>query len=123
MSTKIKPEQLASTINGILNEFKEATYTDIKNAVDKTATETVKNTKKGAPTKTGAYKKGWTKKVTDTSTNHYTATVYNRSKPGLAHLLQNGHGGPHPAPAHPHIQEDDETARIFEENLRKEIQS
>lgn len=119
---KISPEQLSGAIEDILDEFKKATYVDIKNAVDNTAKETSKNTKKASPVRTGAYKKGWGRKTTDPSADNYTATVYNKRKPGLAHLLQNGHGGPHPAPAYPHIQQDEETARIFEDKLRKELQ-
>lgn len=29
--------------------------------------------------------------------------IHNKAKPGLTHLLEKGHGGPHPARAHPHI--------------------
>ncbi len=120
---KISADKLGETIRGILDEFAQATYADIKEAVDKTAKDTAKNTRSASPVRTGKYKRGWARKTTRDTSDNYAATVYNKAKPRLTHLLQNGHGGPRPAPAHPHIQQDDETARIFEENLRKEMNS
>nr|DAF27107.1 MAG TPA: hypothetical protein [Caudoviricetes sp.] len=34
----------------------------------------------------------------------FVVRVHNAKSPGLTHLLEHGHGGPHPAPAHPHIE-------------------
>ena len=123
MSQRINADGLQSAISDILNDYSRATYSDIKKAVDKTAQQTAKNTKAKAPVRTGKYKKGWGYTKEDQSSDHYSATVHNKTKPSLTHLLQNGHGGPRPAKAYPHIQQDEDTQRIFEENLVKELNS
>lgn len=123
MSKKINTDGLQDAIRDILSEYETATYADIKRAVDKTAQQTAKNTKAGAPVRTGKYKKGWGYTKQDESAEKYSAVVHNKIRPSLAHLLQNGHGGPHPARAYPHIQPDDETEKLFEQNLIKELNS
>lgn len=121
MSKRINAGELQSTIKGILDEYSKATYMDIKKATDRTAQQTAKNTKAKAPSKTGKYKSGWGYTRNDESVDRYSVTVHDKTKPSLTHLLQNGHGGPRPARAYPHIQQDEETERIFEENLIKEL--
>ena len=123
MSQRINAGELQGTIRQIMNEYSKATYMDIKNATDKTAKETVKNTKAKAPVKTGEYKKGWGFTRNDERMDFYSVTVHEKKRPSLTHLLQNGHGGPRPAKAYPHIQQDEDTQRIFEENLVKELNS
>lgn len=123
MSKRINADELQSAISSILNDYGRATYSDIKKAVDKTAQQTAKNTKAKSPVKTGKYKKGWGYTKDDVSSDHYSATVHDKTKPSLTHLLQNGHAGPRPARAYPHIQQDEETQKIFEENLVRELNS
>ena len=131
-NVRISPEKLESAVKKILDEFAEATYADVKTAVDETAKEAVKNTKQNAPVNKhpkkepkyppGTYKKSWTSKVTEDKVEVYERTVYAKyPHHALTHLLQNGHGGPWPARAYPHIQQDDDTIRIFEEKLKKEM--
>lgn len=134
MNKRISGEQLTRAIRDILDEFQDKTREDIEAATDKTAKEVVKDTKAKAPVNQrprknakyspGAYKRSWTSTVTEDTAVNYVRTVHaNAPHHALTHLLQNGHGGPWPAKAYPHITEDAETQRIFEENLRKEIQS
>lgn len=70
----------------------------------------------------GEYRSGWRQKVEGSRVDGYTTTVYNAKKPGLAHLLENGHGGPAPAPPHPHIaQAYEEGVKTLERELKKAI--
>lgn len=121
-SIKIKVEGLERAVKDVLNETKELTDNALVAAADKTAKETIAKIKGKSPTKTGKYAKGWTSKVTtQNARGRYGRTVYNRPRYRLAHLLQNGHGGPRPARAHPHIPTDEETEALFEKNLESEI--
>ena len=58
-------------------------------------------------------------KTTDNGRGGYGRTVYNRKRYMIAHLLQNGHGGPRPARAFPHIPSDDETEKLFMEEMER----
>ena len=109
----------------ILDEYKNMTSEGMQKAADDTSKEVQKLTKERARGRlggTGDYAKGWSvRKVSDTYA-HHRRTVYNRSLPGLAHLLEHGHGGPQPASPHPHIVTDEETEEIFTKNVRKVIE-
>ena len=50
------------------------------------------------------YRNGWVADVTQYEVGGWKCVVHNKTKPGLTHLLEHGHGGPHPAPPHPHIE-------------------
>ena len=118
----IKADKLAEEIRKALDDTKSRTDTAMRNAVDKTAKQTVSTIKQKAPVRTGVYKKGWTsKKTTDNGRGVYGRTVHNRPRYMIAHLLQNGHGGPHPAKAIPHIPPDEETDSLFIQNMESEL--
>ena len=103
-------------------ETKTLTENALRSAVDKTARETVTKIKGQAPVKTGKYAGGWTSKVTtQDGRGRYGRTVYNAPRYMLSHLLQNGHGGPRPAPAHPHMPSDEETEELFRKNMESEM--
>lgn len=120
--SNINSAEFAEQMRKALDETKDLTEEALKKAVDKTAKQTVKAIKEKAPVRTGKYKKGWTsKKTTDSARGAYGKTVYNRPKYMIAHLLQNGHGGKHPARAIPHIPSDDETEKLFVDNLESEM--
>lgn len=109
----------------ILQEYKNMTSEGMRKAADDTSKEVQKLTKERARARLGGsgdYAAGWsTRKYMDTYA-HHRRTVYNRSLPGLAHLLEHGHGGPHPAGPHRHIVNDEETEEIFEKNIRKVLE-
>lgn len=50
------------------------------------------------------YRNGWVADTTQYEVGGWKCVVHNRLKPGLTHLLEHGHGGPKPAPPHPHIE-------------------
>lgn len=56
-----------------------------------------------SPRLSGRYRSGWRADMEDSGAG-FVVRVHNAKSPGLTHLLEHGHGGPHPAPAHPHIE-------------------
>lgn len=116
----IKAEGLGVAITGILQEVTTASDTAMHYAVDKTAAETAKTIRGGAPVRkrgrSHGYNMSWTHKVEKASRMVYQRVVYSR-KPSLPHLLQWGHGGPIPAGPIPHIPEDSETEAVFIQNM------
>ncbi len=119
---KVGIDGFEGAIKDALNETKKLTERALITSIDKTAKQTVSKTKSEAPTKTGKYRKGWTSKITtQAGRGRYGRTVYNGPRYMLAHLLQNGHGGPRPAGAHPHIPSDEETGALLEKNLESEM--
>lgn len=121
-SQRIGAEKLERAIRDILNGFEKDVSGAVETATLNTAKEAVKTTKAASPSRTGKYKQGWGYS-TERSRLSYKATAHNKRVPGLVHLLQNGHGGPRPARAFPHVQEDDKTAEVFERELEKAVAS
>lgn len=121
-TVKVRADELAGAIKEVLNETKDLAERAVLEAVDETAKEVVKKTKGASPVKKETYKRGWTSKVTKArGRGRYGRTAHNRTRYMLAHLLQNGHGGPRPAPPHPHITTDEETEAIFVKKLKSEM--
>ena len=121
-NTKVGMDGLENAILDAMRETRQLTEKALMSAVDKTARETVKKIKGASPVRTGKYAKGWSSRVSKKDgRGGYGRTVHNGPRYMLTHLLQNGHGGPRPAGAHPHIPPDEETAAVFEKNLESEI--
>lgn len=121
-NTKVGMDGLENAILDAMRETRQLTEKALMSAVDKTARETVKKIKGASPVRTGKYAKGWSSRVSKKDgRGGYGRTVYNGPRYMLTHLLQNGHGGPRPAGAHPHIPPDEETAAVFEKNLESEM--
>lgn len=108
MAKKISVDQLSSEIMSALDEYKKVTDEVVKTAVNSVSKETKAMAQAGSPVKSGGYQKGWAVKKTSAKTGQVSITVYNRTKPGLTHLLEKGHakrgggrvaGKPHIAPA------------------------
>lgn len=128
-SIRIKPDQMAAEIMKGLKEYQKLSEAAVVTAVDKTARDTAKSNRTKAPGK-GRYRKSWTSQVTIKAFNgSYGRTVYSKL-PGLPHLLEYGHEikgylegrGRTRTREFPHIQQDDVTEKMFEENLKKELQ-
>ena len=114
----------SAAMRDILREYGEKAYPAVTAATDRTAKEVAKLTRAASPVGKSKkhYKSGWTSRVTAGNSRAYTRTVYNSKKAQLTHLLQNGHGGPSPAGAKPHIVPDEETEQIFTRELKKELE-
>lgn len=119
--SKVKVGDLTGAIKKALGEVKTLTDESLGKAIDATAKETVNKIRGKAPVKTRKYALGWTSKAEKAGSGKYARTVYQRKKPQLSHLLQNGHGGPMPAAPHPHIPSDEETGKLLEKYLESEM--
>ena len=125
MAKKITVDRLSDEIMDALEEYREMTDEVVQTAVDTVSKETKKLVQAGSPVQTGGYQKGWAVKKTSAKAGQVSITVYNRKKPGLTHLLENGHqktGGGRVA-AIPHIRPAEEEARRYlEEHIRQVIE-
>lgn len=84
---------LNAAVMRILQEYAgdaEAAVTETITAVTKQAAKRLRATSP-ARKKGGVYAKSWQSKV-EKSRNMAAGVVYNSKKPGLAHLLEHGHG-------------------------------
>lgn len=91
MAIRIGADGLRDTINSLLDEYGDETREAIEKSAKKTANEVVKDLRRGGSYEGGAeFNKGWTSKTETTRLGSETV-VYNRTKPGLAHLLEFGH--------------------------------
>ena len=119
----IQPDQLAATINSILNEYADDCGDVLLDAVKKTTKQATKELKSsgigGFRDRTGKYRKGWKSKVEESRLS-VEGVVYQGAQPGLTHLLEYGHakqnGGR--TRAFPHIAEVNDSAQ---ENFEKEL--
>lgn len=110
----IKVSDLGAEISAMLDGYSQ----EVREAVDRVVEDFGKQAKKdiqaASPKKTGSYRKGWrVKKEGGALGQVSTATVYNATKPQLAHLLEHGYqhasggrvaGIPHIAPVEEELQ-------------------
>ena len=93
-----------------------------RDACQKVSRKLAKTLRSTSPRKTGEYASGWTVKKQDED----TYIVHNRTKPGLTHLLENGHvsrnqyGTYGRVPAYKHIEP---AANAAQEELIVEIEA
>ena len=83
--------QLETVIVKALSEYSEEVAEGVQKEVEDAATELVNTLKKTSPRKTGEYARGWTQKTEYKSRDDIRIRVYNRTKPQITHLLENGH--------------------------------
>lgn len=88
---------MAGTLDDLANEITAAVkeYTDdVTAGIEKEVNATSKRVAKGistiSPKKSGVYAKGWTLKK-ESTTGSTKNIVYNKNKPSITHLLENGH--------------------------------
>ena len=105
----INIESLGSEIARMMDEYAADVTMDLKADAKAVAKESVKELKQkspeGAGSRKGHYKDGWGITVQEETENSIGITIHNKKKPGLTHLLENGHakrGGGRVA-AIPHI--------------------
>ncbi len=123
----INIDQLANQIAKELSEYTKEIAEGVKEAVDITSKELLKDIRADAPKRTGDYKKSLKTKTTREDFYDKTNTWYSK-KPHyrLTHVLENGHakrGGGRTKP-HPHIAKNEEKAKqTFEERVRQVIEN
>lgn len=121
-SRTVTPEQLAASIQKILEEYGD----DVQRASEECIREVAKAGRKAlrsnSPKKKGEYAKGWSFEM-DKQRLYTVATLYNK-KPGLPHLLEFGHvtrNGTHRG-ARPHIGGvEQQIIKEYTDKLTKEL--
>ena len=124
----MKTNNLSAAVASVLKEYASDVTDAVQRSVEELAKEGVARVKSDSPVnpqgkKRGAYRSGWTKRVT---VNRYgaSAVIYNGKFPGLVHLLENGHalrnggrvsGKKHVAPVQDWL--NDELPRRIEEAI------
>ncbi len=82
---------LADLIDNELKIYSKDVQTKLNDIVKSKAKKLKEKIQESSPVKTGKYKKGWTVKEDINGLGDVTATVYNKAKPQITHLIQNGH--------------------------------
>lgn len=113
--------QMAEILDMVSDEVREA----VAEGGDKASKTSKSELRKVSPDETGDYKRGWRIKK-DKKNNDFI--VYNAKKPGLTHLLENGHvvvkanGRQSRAPAYKHMEPAEEKGiDVFEETINDEL--
>lgn len=116
-----RAESVEIQIGTIFDEYERLAEDVVEKAALKTARDAVQKLKNSSPKKSGEYASGWTSRK-----QGHGRVVFNRTKPGLTHLLEKGHvirnkkGTYGRAPAHVHIAPvANEANQEFEENIRR----
>ena len=99
----VSPEELINAIVEITDDYAVELRGEMFQDINAAALQCKKDIVAASPVRTGAYKSGWTKSKIDNNGLVIGFTIHNTKKPSLCHLLEKGHGGPHPAGAKPHI--------------------
>lgn len=126
MSKSIKPEQLSEEIRKALEEYKDVSKEALKKSATKVAREAARTLKATSPVGNHRrhYKDGWAVTVVDETPTSFSLAIHNKSKPGLAHLLEHGHGGPVHARAIVHIAPVEEQAvKDYEDELTRLLEN
>ena len=121
-----KAIDLEAEIGKILSKYGDDIADNVKEAAKEVAKKGVRAVKANAKNSfngTGKYASGWT---SQTKEDRYSAQgiIYNKKKPGLPHLLENGHAkrGGGRTNGTEHIKPvEEEVVRLFEEAIRKAI--
>lgn len=115
-------ETISVQLQQIANEYQIKVQTVSRNACKKVAQKLGRTLRSTSPRKTGEYASGWGVKVQDSD----TYIVHNKKKPGLTHLLENGHMSANQygvygrVPAYKHIEQ---AADAAQEELIAEIEA
>ena len=93
--SSISTNELAEEVMKALNEYKDVTekdFEEIAKAVAREGTKKLKATSpKGRGSRKGHYADGWGVTYFRKGNGKFQFVVHNKKKPGLTHLLENGH--------------------------------
>lgn len=120
MSQVIDADELAVELSQAIQDYTEDVQEAIDKKVSSTATKVKREIKQDSPRKSGEYADGWSRK-TSRKNGLIDITIYNKDKPQLTHLLENGHAkvGGGRVPGIPHIKPAYDK---FVPNMEKEIE-
>lgn len=124
----IKVDNLSAEIARLMAEYASDVSADMKAEARTVAREAVKELKQTSPegdgSRKGHYKDGWTSNVESENAVSIGITVHNKKKPGLTHLLENGHAkrGGGRTKAFPHIgPAEKQAAENYEKRLKERL--
>ena len=130
MALKVSTDDFAYEVKKLLGEYQQGLYTQLEPVMRKTANEARKELRRTSPKgDSGKYRRGWEYSIKVSSRmGGGQITLYNGPRPGLTHLLENGHAvrngtgrntGKQFTDANPHIAAANEYAqKQFLENLQ-----
>lgn len=89
---KVTAENFSEQVEALLEKYSEEVTLTVKDVIKAAAKQGAKLVKSNASVfgGSGEYKRGWTSKVEEDRLST-TGIIYNRSQPGLPHLLEHGH--------------------------------
>lgn len=119
---KIKIDELSKVVQEELDTYAEEVGEAVDNAVLRVAKRCLATIRQNSPVQSGEYRKGWAMKR-ERARARLVATIYNRKRWFLIHLLEDGHqkarggrvpGKPHVEPAFKQADRELETEIIKE---------
>ena len=112
-------KQLTTVLNDYSNDLRDEIEEAVKTSADQTS-KILQIVSDQLHHRTGVYAKGWTVTKVESTWRGVSVTVHNKTKPGLAHLLNNGHAkrGGGRVSGDGHI---DTVTSFAEENLFNEV--
>ena len=122
-------DRFADAVKDILDEYADNVRENLVEITDKVGKEGAKTLRQNAHANVGGnkYYKQWASITEQPTRVTVTATIHNKKKYQLTHLLEDGHetynqyGGPYRrTPAHPHI---DEVEKVVVEQYETEVVS
>ncbi|WP_277255857.1 HK97 gp10 family phage protein [Negativibacillus massiliensis] len=118
---KVQIDDLSSEITKAMKEYSSEVNQKVKQEIKKVTREAVNDLKEKSPKRTGEYASGWASKVEFENSENIRTRVYNRKKPSLTHLLENGHAKKNGGRVEgiPHIKPvEEETAEKLENRVK-----
>ena len=105
MAKSVSIDELAAEITLAVTQYTESVSSSIEAEVSRTAKAVQEDIAANSPKDTGEYSKGWRRKK-ESGQGRIQYTVHNKSKPSIAHLLENGfaRSGGGRQPGKPHIR-------------------
>lgn len=91
MTKTVNLKKMAVAIIDSLSDYADDVREGVKNEVKSVAKDMAKELRQTSPRDTGEYAKGWTQKTVYEGDEAIRIRVYNKDKPQITHLLENGH--------------------------------
>ncbi len=128
MAQKVNIEDMTDAIISALKEYSKISEEEMMGIAREVTKEGNKKLKTTSPTghSKDSYAKGWRVKYIRTGSNKFVFTIYNKTKPGLTHLLEKGHiivqGKGGRAKAYPHIAKVEQWCNSeFEKRIKRRL--
>lgn len=91
METTVSPEEIPEALFKHLRRYAQGIAEAVDELTVETANQLKNQIKADSPKRTGAYRRGWVSKTISEQRGRRKGIVYNKEKPQLTHLLENGH--------------------------------